>query len=107
MFGCSALDMTQVAGVTNSASGRWLASAVNAVLISLTVPVLKTWICRSIRVAFGPPPARAGLQVTQISRGQTAGGEIILQPSQPLVHNPLTARRSTTAAFRRLHAPSS
>src|SRR5262245_16439961 len=31
--------------------------------------------------------------------GSTAGGEMILQPCQPLVPNPLTARRSTTAAF--------
>src|SRR5262249_709534 len=33
---------------------------------------------------------RAALQITQMSRGQTAGGEMILQPCQPLVHNPLT-----------------
>src|SRR5262249_48376436 len=31
--------------------------------------------------------------------GSTAGGEMILQPCQPLVPNPLTARRSTTAAL--------
>src|SRR5262245_54907977 len=37
----------------------------------------------------------------------TAGGEMIWQPSQPLAHNPLTARRSTTASFRRLHTQSS
>src|SRR6516164_6224193 len=37
--------------------------------------------------------------------GSTAGGEMILQPCQPLVPNPLTARRSTTAAFWRLHTP--
>jgi hypothetical protein len=34
---------------------------------------------------------RAALQITQMSRGQTAGGEMILQPCQPLVHNPLAA----------------
>src|SRR5215813_950820 len=39
--------------------------------------------------------------------GSTAGGEMILQPCQPLVPNPLTARRSTTAAFWRLLTPSS
>src|SRR6516162_6869258 len=53
-------------GVTNSASGRWLASVVNAVLISPTVPVLKTWICRSIvrpadSASLTRNSARAGL----------------------------------------------
>jgi len=50
---------------------------------------------------------RAALQITQMSRGQTAGGEMILQPCQPLVHNPLTARRSSMTAFRWLHTPPS
>jgi hypothetical protein len=47
---------------------------------------------------------RAALQITQMSRGQTAGGEMILQPCQPLVHNPLTG---SMTAFRRLHTPPS
>ena len=34
---------------------------------------------------------RAALRITQMSRGQTAGGEMILQPCQPLAHNPLAA----------------
>src|SRR6516162_3811981 len=58
------------------------------------------------RIAFGPSPARAGLQVTQISR-VNSGWRNDFAICQPLVPNPLTARRSTTAAFWRLHTPSS
>src|SRR5262249_4514428 len=47
---------------------------------------------------------RAALQITQMSRGQTAGGEMILQPCQPLVHNPLTD--ATTLDDRFSAAPS-